>query len=312
MNEKTPPKTAKIAPEKPLGTGLQPTPKDERDFRLGAVYGTIDIKTVPMGNFNLPKPLVIKNQGPLDFCPTYMATAMSEDQEGIPLAAKWQFSQMKEILGEWETWGGDLRSALLSMVKVGSIPETMETDFLKRQGHFAEDRDFLANWKNWPESFKKFAKEHRKQSLFTITVGKYDAFDTVRAALWQHKANKCSVALGVMWRYNWNNAENGIIPHEAIGAGEGHALKAFDQVVIGGEQYIAIQNSWGDTVGDHGIFYANREVFNSFFAQYGFFMVKDIPVKVAKYLLEKNLTISSAWWVKILVYVRDLFTRSQQ
>lgn len=292
-----------------LGTGLRETPLDEHDYQLGAVYGLIDIKKVPMENFNLPR-LKTKNQGSKDFCATYMATSASEAQEEIELGPDWQFSQVKKMQGEYESWGTDLRTAMLSLVKVGSIPREVEAEFLKRQGYLAEDRDFLANWNNWPEAFNKIAEKHKKKTLFEVK-GPYDAFDNVRAALWQHKDKKCKVAMGVMWRYNWNNAPDGIIPLEADGDGEGHAILGVDQVYKNGVIYLAIQNSWGDEVGDKGIFYASREVFNKHFANYKFFMVKDLPKEVAKYLLQNNLSIKSAWWVKIVVSLRDLFTRYQ-
>lgn len=306
---KIPLKKSKTVVRSLLGTGLRETPLDERDYQLGAVYGLIDIKKVPMGNFNLPR-VKIKNQGSKDFCGTYMATSASEAQEEIELGPDWQFSQVKKMQGEYESWGTDLRTAMLSLVKIGSIPKEVEDEFLKRQGYLAEDRDFLANWNNWPESFNKIAEKHKKRTLFEVK-GPYDAFDNVRAALWQHRNDRCKVAMGVMWRYNWNNAPGGIIPLEAEGPGEGHAILGVDQVYKNGELYIVIPNSWGEEVGDKGVFYANREVFNAHFANFKFFMVKDLPKEVAKYLIQNNLSIKSAWWVKIVVFFRDLFTRYQ-
>lgn len=311
MSNKTPSKTEQDESYKVLGTGLRETPEDQRDFPLGGVYGVIDIKRVPMGNFNLPKPLVIKDQESKDFCAAFMATEMSEDQEGEELGADWQMAMIKELLGEWESWGSDLRTAILSLVKVGSVPKKIQDEFLRTVGEKAKDRNFLANWNNWPAHFKEIAKKYRKESLFAVQ-GPHDAFDNVRAALWQHKEDKCSVGLGVMWRYNWNECEGGIIPLEAVGPGEGHAMKAFDQVVKNGVQYLALQQSWGIDVGDRGIFYASREVFNAYFANFKLFMVKDLPVAVAKYLVENQLTIKNAWWVRIFIGIRDLFTRHQQ
>lgn len=291
------------------GTGLTTTPEDPRDFDLGSVYGTIDIKTVPNTSWMVANPVKIKNQGQLDFCAAYMATEISEDQEWIELGPKWQFAMIKFLQGDYTTWGSDLRTAMLSLVKIGSIPAYQEDAFLSTRPD--ADRDWLANWENWPKGFKEIAKKYKKQSLFAVK-GKYDAFDTVRAALWQHRAENRSIACGVRWRYNWSDIPTGIIPSESIGDGEGHALKICGQKIIDGEIYLVIQNSWGTEVGDNGFFYVNREVFNREFRPYGFFMVKDLPKEIAKELSTKGLSIKNAWWVAFKIAIKNLFTRFTQ
>src|SRR3990167_5751264 len=111
----------KIYSEKILGGGLLPTPKDKRDFSFGGIFGLPNLKDIPDTSWVVSEPLEIKDQGESDMCTAYALTAVSEDQEGVLLDPLYQFAKIKQIMGEYESWGADLRSACKSATQFGSL-----------------------------------------------------------------------------------------------------------------------------------------------------------------------------------------------
>ena len=281
--------------------GLKELPDDGRDFSLGSVFGDIDIKEVPTGNFVVASPYSIKDQGDTDMCSAYAVTAVSEDQEGVELLPEYQFYSTKRITGNPEEWGADLRSACKSAVRYGSIPQ------VKLPEMKGMSRSFILEDKNWPEAADRMASYYKKSTFFAVS-GRYDVFDNIRGALWYHKDNKCTVVTGACWRRSWIAAQDGIIPTEAVvDSGFGHAFKLFGQKVINGELYLMAQLSNSEAVGDNGIYYFNRVVANRELAKYGLFMFKDISREDAEYYLNKPYTINTPWYSKIWAFINSLF-----
>lgn len=267
--------------------GLLPTPDDERDFSLGGVFGVIDIKQVPIGDWVVSEPLEIKDQRRSDMCTGYSLAAVSEDQEGVPLDPGFAFAMIKRERGEVNQYGASLRDGVkvavnTGLIKVGDNPD----DFSN------EDRNFIANWRNWNLGvLLPKAEEHKKASYFKVD-GPYDTFDNIRAALWQHRAEKRSVYTGCIWQNTWSNSEGGVISKKPGAGSFGHAFKVFGVKYFKGEPYLMVQNSYGTDVGDNGIFYFPRNIVNAYFT-FGAYMFKDMPLDVAKNLNEQ--AVAQGW-----------------
>lgn len=270
--------------------GLRELPQDDRDFALGGVFGNIDINSVPVSGFVVIDPLFIKDQGDTDYCSAYAVTSVSEDQEFTELLPEYQFFRTKQIAGNPEDWGADLRSACKSAVKFGSLPIVMNKKGLTRDQVLDKD--------NWEEYYLFEAMKYRKGSYFSVN-GPYDTFDNMRLALWQHRNDKCTIVTGAKWRYQWINAPGGVIQKDDFEGGFGHAFKIFGQKIINDELHLMAQLSNGVNVGDNGIFYFSREVVNRELGKYGAFMFKDMAREEAEYYLSNDFIVSTPWYSKL-------------
>ncbi len=251
---------------------LQKLPKDKRDFQLGAIFGQIKIEEVPLEDFIIAQPILIKEQPENDDeCSAYAVTSVSEDQEGEELIPQYQFLKTKEISGDPEEWGANLRDACKSAVKYGSLP----FNGFKAIKNLTRSQAIIPE--NYPSHADDVASMHKKETFFSAIGGRYDSFDNIRTALWQHKEDKCSIVTGALFRSEWLDASNGIIPSKYGNDGFGHAFKIFGQKIIKGEVYLVAQLSQGTGVGDNGLFYLSRDIVNKEITGYGAFMFKDMP-----------------------------------
>lgn len=265
-----------------IGFGLQPTPKDPRDFNLAAIFSQADVAEIPATDWVVAPPFQIKHQLDTDLCTAFAVTAVSEDQERVDLSPEYQFAKTKQIRGEYEEWGADLRSACKSVVKFGSLPQGSSP---YRVG--ANDRNTIANWERYHPGLDENAKPHRKRSYFRVDTGRYDTFDNIRASLWQNREEKATVITGVVWRPSWLGAPGGVIPKSSETGGYGHAIKVFGQKLFDGEPYLVVQNSYGEGCGDKGLFYFPREVVNREFT-FGAYAFKDVDPKTIKVILNNS------------------------
>ena len=248
-----------------VGTGLLPLKEDKRDFELTKLLGAIDLSELP-DEFIIGKPKV-KNQGMKDYCVAYEVVSSSEIQEEVDLSTDYQFTKIKQIMGDPEEWGADLRSGCKSAVKFGSLKEK----------DFPKDKVGERDWRRLPPELDEKAKEHRKKSYFKVN-GYGNAFNAIKVALWLNRSDKRAIMTGVRWRHEWTKAKNGIIPDEYGEKGIPHAF-----IIIGwiGE-YLIAHLSNGENVGDKGRFYFHRDIVNKEFNKYGRFMFVDISPEEAK------------------------------
>lgn len=281
--------------------GLKELRQDSRDFPLGAVFGTTNIKDVPDTDFLVAQPLVMKDQGDTDYCSAFAVTEVSEDQEGVELLPEYQFYSTKRITGDPSAWGADLRDACKSACQYGSVP-TVAYKNMQNQ-----PRDFILDEKNWPESADMVARIYKKSSYFTVD-GQNDVFDNIRAALFTHKADKCTIVTGALWKRAWIDAPNGII-QDVDGDGFGHAFKLYGQQTMNGELCIVAQLSNGTAIGNGGIFYFNRAVVNKNLGQYGLFMFKDIAPEVALGYINSPYTVNTPFYVKLIDLISNFFKK---
>lgn len=286
----------------PPQNSLRPLPLDSRDFSLGAVFPQLDVSEVPNTDFAVGTPLLIKDQGETDECSAYATTAVSEDQEGQELLPEYQFFKTKQLAGNPEEWGADLRDACKSAVKFGSLP----LDGFKLFKGLT--RDQLLKPEQWPSHADDVAMFHKKQTYFAVT-GKYDVFDNIRIALWQHRSEKCSIVTGAQFRTEWLQAPKGVIGEKYGDNGFGHAFKIFGQKIIDGQPYLMAQLSQGEQVGDGGLFYFPRSVVNKEIGPYGIFMFKDMALSDAKYYVENQTSPKHSFLRQLWAIITSFFVK---
>ncbi len=267
-----------------VGAGLTLLPRDDRDFVLGKIERQISLSEIPNKDWIVADPLAVKNQGSSDFCTAFATTLSSEVQEKLELEPAYSFAKTKQIMGDPNGWGADLRSACKAHQKYGAISENNSSMSLK-----TDSIAILRDWKNWHKQFDVMAKMHRKQSYFRADKGNYDKFDNLRASLWQHRKEKRFVVTGSMWRPIWQNAR---IPKGKPTGGYGHAFVIIGQKMIDGEPHLEIQNSYGENAGDKGRYYFPREVVNREF-KFGSYQFIDIPPDEVKEIIKNNKMASS-------------------
>lgn len=287
--------------------GLKPLERDSRDFSLGAISSNLKKEDIPEEDFVIAWPIKIKFQDDAreDFCTGMASAAVSEDQEEEEMSGEYQFAKIKQVMGEFGSWGADLRSAVKALTTYGSLPQNVAAKYIKDKFGDSPTRDQMANWENWDSDLDTIASFHRKASFFEVD-GPFDAFDNIRARLWQHRNEKDSVICGVEWHPEWTIAPGGVIKQIHTSQGYGHAFKVFGQKRIEGIMYLRAQLSNGEKIGDKGVFYFSREVINLGVAKYGLFMVKDIQRADAEQMIKtgvklKDNVFERLW--KIIIFI---------
>lgn len=283
------------------GGGLKKLPIDKRDFSLAGLYVQCNLNDVP-GNFIVNEPLFWKDQKDTDFCSAFAVTEVSEDQEGEELIPEYQYFKTKILMGDLESWGADLRTACKVPVKFGSLPKKGSEKYI------GLTRAEVVDPNTWPKTLDIVAQSYKKDTYFSATDGRYDLFDNLRTHLWQHRAEKCTIVTGTLWRSLWTNCNGGIIPKTQVAGEFGHAFKLYGSKLINGEPYLIAQLSNGADIGDRGKFYFPREVINREFKDFGAFMFKDIPRETAEKYLNSGtkINISKGFWSSIINFFNIL------
>jgi hypothetical protein len=174
--------------------GLSPLPYDGNDFKLGAIIDLPKLSELPK-SFVIGSPDVV-NQRNTDFCASAASCAVSEIQEGVPLAYEWLFAVAKT--GDVESYGCDLRTICKVHVKNG-VPKRKDVSLSLENN---TDPYVLRRIENYPPELFQKALEHKKGSYFSVIDGDTDWFDDIKRSIWYFRDKKCGVLLGVMW--NWS------------------------------------------------------------------------------------------------------------
>src|SRR5260221_241713 len=127
----------------PITNSLLALPKDERDFSLGALFTLPKLQEIP-DEFVIGDIEVKDDQGDTDMCTGFTVANVSAQQEGVRLSPEYQFAKTKQLLGTPEGYGSDLRTAVQSACKYGSLPKSLSPYMAGR-----ERRDLIADWNNW-------------------------------------------------------------------------------------------------------------------------------------------------------------------
>lgn len=280
--------------KKNLGFGLNLIAKDERNYKLGAIFGAPLLSDIPKEDFLIADPEVL-DQGNTDACTGYASSLASGLQEGVPLSPKYQFAQIKKMLNDLNGYGGDLTTACKVAVKIGSLESKYELPLFTR--------DQFANWVNWPDSLDELAKNHRKKVFFEIEEHS-DLFDSIRANLWRFRNEKRAILTGALWRPEWTTS-GGVIPKTYSNSGFGHAFIFIGQKIIDGTPHLVAHLSNGTIIGDKGRFYFPREVINKE-CTYGNFMFQDLDRECVEYMLENGKTAEDVGVVTKLLMIKKV------
>ena len=247
-------------------TGLLETKPDGRDFKLGKIIKWIDLKDLPE-NFEL-EPISIKNQGDTDFCTAFATCGMSEIQEEVELNPYWSFAAGKEISGNPEKWGQDIRTALKAHLEPYGAVEEKEIDYW-RKNDFKGETNILRYIENYPKEMLEKAKEHRKQSFFKVEgyPREWTPSDAIRSAMYLFRDKKRAVGIGVKWNYKLSDT----FITEPSDDGFGHMM-----YIRGWKKHMFIvQNSYGKEAGENGTHYFSEEVINKTVKKYGAYLFVD-------------------------------------
>lgn len=263
--------------------GLLPTPHDQRDFKLGDITVLPALSELP-SSFRLDG-IEIKNQGNTDFCSQFMACGMSGLQEGVSLSPEWAFAVSKELSGDPDSFGQDLRVAMSVHTKYGAVEVTECPYSISNR-----DSSFLRYIKNYPALFPKAIK-HLKQSYVKVT-GPYDHYDNIRATIWKYREEKRTVGFGVRFGWDTEDVNLDTVPLD----GGGHAMY-FAGWKRG--RMVAVQ-SYGTRAGDKGIQYMSRENVNKAVSEYGAYMFIDMTPEQIKYMIENGITDRDSFLIQLM------------
>jgi len=283
--------------------GLTDHREDERDFKLGSIINLPKLSEIP-DEFIVEDPFEIKDQGESDLCTAFAGTLASEIQEGLKLSPEYQFAKTKQITGNPEEWGADMRDMLKSLCDYGSVEIQNVPDSLKLDSN-ASNRDRISDYANWPESLDIEASRHKKRSFFKVS-GPYDLFDNIRATMWKFRNEKRYVIIGAKWKHAWTVADGAVIPKDKFDGGFGHAFVFNGTKKVNDEIMLVAVLSNGVSFGDNGRYYFPREVVNRDFI-WGGYTLLDISKDDAKLLIDKNMKIHLLWLAKVLQKLTQFF-----
>lgn len=237
----------------------------------------VDVNKIKVGQvITIPAiEMKILNQTDLDFCTAFSTVELQKAIFGIDVDPYYQFAKIKQNMGEYKSYGANLRNACNSVIQYGSLnarnaPYTHATGLPTDK-----DRDFLANWANYPQMLDLFASKEKDLAYFTLD-GTYDTFDNIRSTLWMHMQERRAVTFGFFWHDAWTEVAGGIIPNVMPNDAEGggHDMAIIGQKTINGVLYLVFQQSWGPNAGDKGVYYFPRSIvdlcFNEGYGAYTF------------------------------------------
>lgn len=225
---------------------LKKLKRDYRDYSRVKTFGAVDVSSLPPEYLLVSTILTQPNNQ--ESCTAYASSAIRESMTNKLYDPQPFFDAEKDLSGTDGSDGFDLRTAMAVGINTGFYPigQAIPTD---------------------------------KSSAYFFCDGEGDFFDNIRMAMWQHKDKKISVLVGTEWYVNWTDFP--IIPDTTAQILGGHALKCAGWTTIDSEVYLALQNSWGESMGEKGIYYVDRQTFNAQFQPYGaFFWVDDVNIQI--------------------------------
>ena len=282
--------------------GLQPTPEDKRDIRFGALYALPELVELPPA-FRLPV-MGIKDQKDSDLCAAFAGTLASEIQEDTVFSPEYQFAKTKQIIGEYEEWGADLRSMLKSLVKYGSLPLEKVPPELRYNG---KNRNAIANWANWSPLYDMIAAKFKKGSYLKVS-GEYDLFDNIRATIYANRKEERLVITGAVWKHDWTTSRDGIVEDKPLrsGQGFGHAFCISGWEYFRGSPHLVAVLSNGESVGRDGYYFLPRGLVNRELV-WGAYTIRDINPEAAKMLVKYGFSARFEWLANFVMAIKTIF-----
>ena len=265
--------------------GLKPLPIDRRDFALGAVFDLPKLSDIPEV-FALAPKFPVKHQRTSDFCSAFTAASMAEYQDDVEFEPSYNFAKSKEISGDINEWGQDMRSAMKAGVKFGFLPKNKSPESLS-----SKSVEFLRDPKNWDRELDSIAAIYKKSSFFVIE-GQYNSYDNIRAAIYRFKKERQVVAIGLKWAWPLSDT----FLEEPENKGYGHMLYAYGW----NGDYLLARNSYGSGVGDVGTHLIHKDVINHWIPFYGSMMMVDLPRDTVETYQKYGIKNDWSWWRKLL------------
>lgn len=283
--------------ERKLVGGMTAIKTDPRTYKFERVFGSASPVEIPMQDFEIATPLLIKEQYNLDICPGVTTSSMAEDTEDVTLDELFAFMTAKIEAGNWQSWGADPLDAFNAGVKHGFLPRNLSPFTVN------DPREQWANPANWPAHLFDLAKPYKQGSFYDVDK----TFFGMLSALWLNyqakqdgKDSGHSIGSGCLFRASWLEHSDGIVPESGWENEQGvqHMFKIYGQKIIDGHRYLKAQLSSGEDAGDHGILYFPQSVVNrefTFFAR----CFRDLPKSQAKFLNKTGLSIRWLWLAKL-------------
>lgn len=233
-----------------MNFGLKLTEYDPRDYSHKKTFSGIN--DILPDNYLVGSTLVL-NQYESIFCTAFASCIIAALEDNQIFSPEWYFAKEAELSGSISTQ--DLRTAAKTAIKYGFLLQNLAQNSLLTQ-----TEQFLADSKNWPFSDDLAAANYKKKSYFRVDGN----FQEIKQVLFQ---NKKSILTGVAWQQDWQTSVQGIIPETSSPVIGLHSIPIIGFKTMDGIEYIIIQNSYGTTVGDNGLFYFSEKVFNKNFNQ---------------------------------------------
>lgn len=244
-----------------MNDAVKPLPRDDRDFKVGQIIGAqrkprrFRLKTFPH-----------KNQGNSDKCTAYASCTASEIQEKVELNPDWVFAKSKEMSGDVDSWGQDLRTIAKTHQKHGA-PEQSVVEIPEEDRH-------IENWNDYTEE----AVKHRKKSYFRV-----HSFEEIKDTIWKLRD---APFFGIEWGWGFDQARI----YESK-KGKGHAV-----AIVGWEgEYLIIQNSYGKQAGYNGDFFIHKDVVEKGIERFGCYVFVDLSPEDAKYYIDNGIQLNDDW-----------------
>lgn len=265
--------------------GLQATPEDSRDFQLGAITALPKLSELPE-EFRF-ETLGVKDQGATDYCSAFASDLISEIQEGIEFCPEWGFAASKDLSGgDLHVFGQNIRTALKRHIEFGALPLAHAPFTLKNK-----DDSFLRDIGNWPAETFRRAVDFQKKSYFKIS-GPYDAYNNIRASIWQFREKKQAAVMGLMWHWPTDTK----FLQGTSKDGFGHMVAIIGWTASG----LVIQNSAGLESGDKGLHILPREEANYYVKIFGSYMLVDLDKEEVRRMIDHGIKIGDNWLVDLL------------
>ena len=277
--------------------GLLPLKADKRDLNLGALVILPDPKTIP--DFYIEGGYTNEIQEE-DNCSAFATMGASELQEETKLSRKFQFALSLAYSGTADGWGQDLRTAVLTPVKIGSISFDDEPAEIKNKP--LSYTRYIEHWPDTKTLTEKSVRHKKKSAVFITPSQGMDYFNTTISSLYKYKDEKRAVMFGTLFDKPLSTPYFEGKPQ----GGTGHMMYFRGKKTIAGKIYLIAQNHFGKSAGVDGVHYFDRERVNSSVAKYGAAMYLDYDPEELKLLQSSGIRLDSPW---IMVMMRNLLNR---
>lgn len=268
--------------------GLRPIIRDEKDFSVGAVVRLLDKSALPKKyTIDIPDEWV-ENQR-WDTCA----------KEGVGVILSYINGSRVDALLPWvlartnngyaiEDYGIDVKSMLLSAVKVGAL------NYEDSPFHGNDERSDFADVTKWDlkSLLPKAIVNKAGSAVFVEPTNGMDYFDTIRATMVTLNA---PVAFGMTWNFSTVNSK--IENSSKDGFGHLMIVTGYDDENVEITGYNIALNSWGLSSGDRGRYLLSREVLNTSIKIYGAgTLIDETPEKI-RWLLDNGIYLNDGNWL---------------